>query len=301
MVAVAKTTQQTSRKGIILAGGRGTRLYPITRVVNKQLLPVYDKPMVYYPLTTLMLAGIREMLVICGPRDTPAFRELLGNGQQWGLEISYAEQEDPNGIAEALIIGGSVFGDVPSALILGDNIFFGDSLPAVLRRTALQQQGATIFGYPVSDPSEYGVVKLDDDGGPTAIVEKPESPQSNLAVPGLYFYDENAPAIARELSPSARGELEITDLNRVYLERGELLVERLGRGIAWLDSGTHDSLLQATHFVQVVETRTGLKIACPEEIAYNLGYISQADMLKLADGLASSSYGDYLQRVANAE
>ena len=284
-------------KGIVLAGGSGTRLYPLTLVASKQLLPVYDKPMIYYPLTTLMLAGIREILVITTPQDQPAFRHLLGDGSQWGLQLAYAVQEAPNGLAEAFIIGRDFVGSDPAALVLGDNIFYGHGLTEVMQQAAARTAGATVFGYYVSDPERYGVVSFGDDGKATEIVEKPADPKSNWAVTGLYFYDNDVLEIARTIAPSPRGELEITDVNRVYLERGDLSVEKLGRGYAWLDTGTHDSLLQASEFVRTVEARQGLKIACVEEIAYYMGYIDAEQVLRLAGPLAKSGYGEYLRRL----
>ena len=284
-------------KGIILAGGSGTRLYPLTLVASKQLLPVYDKPMIYHPLATLMLAGIREILVITTPQDQPAFRHLLGDGTQWGLQIGYAVQDAPNGLAEAFIIGRDFVGADPAALVLGDNIFYGHGLTEVLQQAAARSSGATVFGYYVSDPERYGVVSFGRDGRATEIVEKPSQPKSNWAVTGLYFYDNDVLDIARSIRPSPRGELEITDVNRVYLERGDLSVEKLGRGYAWLDTGTHDSLLQASEFVRTVEARQGLKIACVEEIAHFMGYIDAEQVLRLAEPLAKSGYGEYLRRL----
>ncbi len=288
-----------ARKGIILAGGAGTRLHPITLSQSKQLLPVYDKPMIYYPLATLMGAGIREFMIITTPRDSVAFRDLLGDGTQWGLSFTYAVQAEPNGIAQALIIAEEFLDGAPSALILGDNIFYGANLFAMLQSASQRTQGATVFGYYVQDPERYGVVEFDAAGKVVDLLEKPASPPSNYAVTGIYFYDERAPALARSMQPSARGELEITDLNRAYLRLGALSVERLGRGTAWLDTGTHNSLLDAGLFVRIIEERQSLKVACVEEIAWRMGFIDAAQLERLAKPLIKSGYGEYLLRIVN--
>jgi glucose-1-phosphate thymidylyltransferase len=284
-------------KGIVLAGGSGTRLYPVTQVVSKQLLPVYDKPMVYYPLSTLMLAGIQDILVISTPQDTPRFRELLGDGKRWGLRIQYAVQPKPEGIAQAFLIGRDFIAGDRVALVLGDNIFHGHDLSGLLQGAAAREEGATVFAYPVNDPGRYGVIEFDAQGKAISIEEKPRQPKSRYAITGLYFYDRKVVDIAARLKPSARGELEITDVNRAYLERGELNALSMGRGMAWLDTGTHEALLEAAHFIETIERRQGLKIACPEEIAYRMGFIKGGDLEALAKPLEKSGYGEYLRRV----
>lgn len=293
--------QDLPMKGIILAGGSGTRLFPVTMAVSKQLLPVYDKPMIYYPLSVLMLAGIRDILIITTPQDNEAFRRLLGTGEQWGLSFSYAIQKRPEGLAQAFTIGKSFIGNDSVALVLGDNIFWGHGYIELLKKAASKSTGATIFGYWVNDPERYGVVELDKNNKPLRIVEKPKEPQSNIAVTGLYFYDNRVCDFAASLKPSARGELEITDLNRVYLTAGDLEVMLLGRGIAWLDTGTHESMLQASNFVETIESRQGLKVSCPEEIAFRNGYISKDQLLVLAQPMKKNGYGAYLFRIASDE
>ena len=284
-------------KGIVLAGGSGTRLYPMTQVVSKQLLPVYDKPMVYYPLSTLMQAGIREILVISTPQDTPRFEALLGDGKRWGLRLHYAVQPRPEGIAQAFIVGRDFIGKERVALVLGDNIFYGEALPHLLQRAAARERGATVFAYAVKDPQRYGVIEFDGAGKAIGIEEKPARPKSRYAVTGMYFYDNRVVEIAAQLKPSARGELEITDVNRAYLAQGELEVAPMGRGMAWLDTGTHEALLEAAHFIETIERRQGLKIACPEEIAYRMKFIDAAQLEALARPLEKSGYGEYLRRV----
>lgn len=284
-------------KGIILAGGSGTRLYPLTRVVSKQLMPIYDKPMVYYPLTTLMQAGIKNIQVISTPKDLPLYQELLNDGSQWGLTICYAAQPRPEGIAQAFIIGREFIAHQSCALVLGDNIFYGDNLAGKLRQAAGQDTGATVFGYWVGNPEQYGVVEFDQAGKVVSLEEKPKQPKSNYAVTGLYFYDHQVADMAASLAPSARGELEITDINRLYLNQGQLRVECLGRGYAWLDTGTHGSLLQAANFIETIEQRQGLKIACPEEVAFRMGYISAEQLWQLADAYRNNGYGQYLMKL----
>jgi glucose-1-phosphate thymidylyltransferase len=290
-------TENAKRKGIVLAGGSGTRLYPVTQAVSKQLLPIYDKPMIYYPLGTLMLAGIRDILLISTPQDTPRFEQMLGDGSHWGIRIQYAVQQSPDGIAQAFLIGKKFIGNDSCALVLGDNIFYGHDLASLLMRATKNEDGGTVFAYPVTDPERYGVIEFDDAGKAIRIEEKPKNAKSRYAITGLYFYNNQVIDIAESLLPSQRGELEITDVNRRYLEAGQLTVEVMGRGMAWLDTGTHESLLEASTFIETIEKRQGLKVSCPEEIAYRMGYISGEDLAALASPLQKSGYGQYLMRL----
>jgi glucose-1-phosphate thymidylyltransferase len=288
-------------KGIILAGGKGTRLFPLTIATSKQMLPVYDKPMIYYPLSMLMLAGIREILIISTPEALPGFRELLKDGAQWGMQFEYAEQAEPRGLADAFLVGREFVGDSPACLILGDNIFYGEGLGALLKECATLQEGAIIFGYRVNDPERYGIVEFDEKENVLSIEEKPAKPRSNFAVPGIYFYDNQVVKYAESVKPSARGEIEITDLNKIYLEKGKLKAKLFGRGVAWLDAGTHESLLQAATFIEAIQQRQGLMISCPEEIAYHMGYINKLQLEKLGKALSGNSYGEYILEIAGGE